>query len=80
MGGIGKTSFCKELCYRYYKEFEGKVFHAELGTGKSKRELQEDVVRQFTNIHDDSLKLAKDTKVRHEFQPLLSVIVVCVCR
>jgi GTPase SAR1 family protein len=29
MGGIGKTTFCKELCAEKFLNFQGKVFHAE---------------------------------------------------
>jgi Ni2+-binding GTPase involved in maturation of urease and hydrogenase len=62
IGGIGKTTFCKELCYQLYKRFDGKVCHAELGS-KSETELQKEVVQKLTNVNHGSCSLADDLKV-----------------
>jgi translation initiation factor RLI1 len=66
MGGIGKTTFCKELCVAKYCEFKGKVFHAELVTSdrgsskemrkKSLQDLKIKVVKRLTNINPNDIK------------------------
>ncbi|KAG0601125.1 hypothetical protein M758_11G085900 [Ceratodon purpureus] len=67
MGGTGKTTFCKELCYLNYREFEGKVCYAELGS-KSESELKKDVVGTLTDVTRGSLSEVDDSKVTEHLQ------------
>ena len=69
VGGIGKTTFCKELCYQLYKRFEGRVCHVEFGS-KSESELRKEVVRKLTNINPGSLSLVEDSMMRHSYSVL----------
>lgn len=54
MGGIGKTTLCKSLCNDYHAEFNGKVWHAELGK-KSAEEIQKDVLRHLVGTSETLL-------------------------
>lgn len=64
VGGIGKTTLCKDLCDYMYKEFVGKVCHVELGS-LAKSELKIGMLEQLhTSL--ENLKKPTDAKVRHE--------------
>ena len=54
MGGIGKTTICKSLCNEYFAEFNGKVWHAELGK-KGIEEIQKDVLRHLVGASESLL-------------------------
>lgn len=61
MGGIGKTTICKSLCNDYHVEFNGKVWHAELGR-KSPEEIQKDVLRHLVGTSETLLNKFEKSK------------------
>jgi GTPase SAR1 family protein len=54
VGGIGKTTICKSLCNYYFSEFNGKVWHAELGK-KGAEEIQKDVLHHLVETSETLL-------------------------
>ncbi|KAG0624136.1 hypothetical protein M758_3G226900 [Ceratodon purpureus] len=68
MGGIGKTTICKSLCNDYFAEFNGKVWHVELGK-KGVEEIQKDVLRNLVGISETLLN--QTVKCQDQWRSLL---------
>jgi len=52
MGGLGKTTMSRALCMFYYKHFNGRVFHVELGS-RPPLDLQKLVLTKLLRIKKD---------------------------
>ena len=55
MGGLGKTTMSRALCMFYYKEFNGRVFHVELGS-RPPLDLQKLVLIKLLRINKGVVK------------------------
>ncbi|KAG0577398.1 hypothetical protein KC19_5G153200 [Ceratodon purpureus] len=67
IGGIGKTTICKVLCNKLFKEFRGRVCHTEL-----KREFQlelfQEVLKILTDTRHDNLERMNIDKCKDQLR------------
>lgn len=62
VGGIGKTTICKVLCNKLFKELRGRVCHTDLKSA-SQLELFQEVLKIFTDTRHDALERMNIDKV-----------------
>ena len=62
MGGMGKTEICKMMCNEMDGEFDGKVYHVELGS-QSEHELVTEVLTTLTNTSAEVVQKVEKGKV-----------------
>ena len=61
MGGIGKTTLCKDLCHHFQKDFSGRVCHVDFGEPSDAVLRQKQVLGELCSIRDEELDRIKDT-------------------
>ena len=81
IGGSGKTTFSKLFCNVMLQKYLGRVCHIELGT-KDSLELGKQVLRQVTNMDNDSINshASDPERVCHPFTFKLIIVILVIRR